>query len=85
MAVTTRLFNQMSRLQNVTIFSNILINFILRAQPRRALVRKKDYTPVTWDKYFEEKHDVDVGDGDVSFEEILFIFIIFIEFLKDYI
>ena len=31
--------------------------------------RSKDYSPVTWDKYFDSMHDIYVN-GDVSFEEM---------------
>ncbi|XP_071086789.1 protein phosphatase methylesterase 1-like isoform X3 [Haliotis cracherodii] len=31
---------------------------------RRALMRKRDYTPVYWDKYFEKMHDVETDIGN---------------------
>ncbi|RUS79279.1 hypothetical protein EGW08_012966, partial [Elysia chlorotica] len=31
---------------------------------RTALQRKKDYSPLKWDKYFEKKHDVITASGD---------------------
>ncbi|XP_062582663.1 protein phosphatase methylesterase 1-like [Saccostrea cucullata] len=31
---------------------------------KRALIRKRDYTPIHWDKYFERMHDVKCGDSD---------------------
>ncbi|XP_060074167.1 protein phosphatase methylesterase 1-like isoform X2 [Ylistrum balloti] len=30
---------------------------------KRNLMRKKDYTAVHWDKYFDQKHDVQVGES----------------------
>ncbi|XP_059147254.1 protein phosphatase methylesterase 1-like isoform X3 [Physella acuta] len=35
------------------------------AQVKRNMIRKKDYSPVYWDKYFENKHDVQTYTGDV--------------------
>ncbi|XP_067663143.1 protein phosphatase methylesterase 1-like isoform X2 [Haliotis asinina] len=32
---------------------------------RRALMRKRDYTPVYWDKYFEKMHDVETDIGNI--------------------
>lgn len=31
---------------------------------KRPLIRKRDYTPIHWDKYFERMHDVKCGDSD---------------------
>nr|XP_022327988.1 protein phosphatase methylesterase 1-like isoform X1 [Crassostrea virginica] len=31
---------------------------------KRPLIRKRDYTPIHWDKYFEQMHDVKCGDSD---------------------
>ncbi|XP_059147253.1 protein phosphatase methylesterase 1-like isoform X2 [Physella acuta] len=36
-----------------------------QAQVKRNMIRKKDYSPVYWDKYFENKHDVQTYTGDV--------------------
>lgn len=30
---------------------------------RKHLKRRKDYTPVRWDKYFEGKEDIKVGEN----------------------
>ena len=30
-------------------------------------MRRKDYTPVSWDKYYERKQDVKVDENNVSF------------------
>ncbi|XP_070198027.1 protein phosphatase methylesterase 1-like [Littorina saxatilis] len=35
------------------------------ASGRRNIVRKKDYAPVYWDKYFEHMHSVKTGENDV--------------------
>ena len=34
---------------------------------RRGMIRKRDYTPVTWDKYFDKMENVETSKGDVSF------------------
>ncbi|KAK3100220.1 hypothetical protein FSP39_016513 [Pinctada imbricata] len=31
---------------------------------KRPLMRKRDYTPIHWDKYFERMHDVEVGENN---------------------
>ncbi|KAK6172540.1 hypothetical protein SNE40_016174 [Patella caerulea] len=34
-------------------------------QSRRAQIKKRDYTPVYWDKYFQSKHDVKTDKNDI--------------------
>ncbi|XP_069129081.1 protein phosphatase methylesterase 1-like [Argopecten irradians] len=34
-----------------------------RGVAKRNMMRKKDYTAVHWDKYFDQKHDVQVGEN----------------------
>lgn len=46
---------------------------VLRGGKKKALKRRRDYTPVYWDKYFEQMHDVKVGEN-VSFSVIILFF-----------
>lgn len=50
---------------------------VLRGGKKKALNRRRDYTPVYWDKYFEQMHDVKVGEN-VSFTIIVHFLIVFL-------
>lgn len=57
----------MHEMHKLDMFLIIKNNFyIFSGHGKRALGRKRDYTPIYWDHYFEHKHDVQVKEN-VSF------------------
>lgn len=43
-----------------------MIFFFFRMASRK-INRRRDYTPVTWDKYYDTYRDIKISDGNVSF------------------
>lgn len=42
-----------------------------RGHGKRQIIRKRDYTPVYWDHYFEHEHDVKV-ENNVSLGSVVY-------------
>ena len=55
-------------LQPLEVSNSFWLNY--SGPAKRPLIRKRDYTPIHWDKYFERMHDVKCGDSDVSSNEM---------------
>ena len=56
---------------NTADFILIASYIFFRGHGKRQIIRKRDYTPVYWDHYFEHEHDVKV-ENNVSLSSVVY-------------